>query len=95
MLEPILPSIIQSIKILILGATGANGMNIEDITSPQKIKARLWILSAKYPKTGCKIFAVMLDMLNTTVAIAIDIPSFAEINGMIGLSMPVDISFIK
>ena len=95
MLEPMLPRIIQSIRILIFGATGANGIKIEDMTSPQKIKARLWILSAKYPKTGCKIFAAILEMLSTTVAIAIDMPNLAEINGIIGLSMPVEISFTK
>ena len=41
------------------------------------------------------MLAVILEILNIKVAIAIEIPSFAEIKGIIGLSMPVYMSFIK
>ena len=44
-----------------------------------------------YGTVGSGVF----EILNTTVAIAIVIPNFAAINGIIGLIKPVYESFIK
>ena len=64
-------------------------MKIELRISPQKINTRFSILSAKNPKIGCNNDEKMLEILITIVAIAMVIPNFAAINGIIGFSIPV------
>ena len=70
-------------------------INIDEKINPQNTKILFTMLSAKNPNIGCKMFAVIFEILNTTVATAIEIPNFAAINGIIGLSIPVQTSFAK
>ena len=64
-------------------------MNKEARIKPQNIKNRFRILSAKKPKTGCNIDEQICEILIITVAIAIEKPSFAAINGIIGFRKPL------
>ena len=75
--------------------TGVRGINIELRIKPQNINTRLRILSAKKPKIGCNNDENILEILITTVAIAIVIHNFAAIKGIIGLRIPVYTSLTK
>jgi hypothetical protein len=72
-----------------LGIAGAVEMKIEVIIRPQKIKNRRWILSAKNPNIGWIRDEKMWDMVRIMVANAIEMDSFAAMNGIIGLRNPV------
>ena len=74
---------------------GDNDINTEVIIIPQNIKILRCKLSAKNPNIGCSIDAQICDNDNTIVAIAIVMPNFTAINGIIGFSIPVYISFVK
>ena len=87
--------VINKIKINIDSATPDNGINSEDKISPQNIKDRFNILSAKNPNIGCKSDEKICETVKMIVAIAIEIPIFAAINGIIGFSIPVYTSFTK
>ena len=72
-----------------LGAEGASGIKTDDNISPQKMKKRFNMLSAKNPKMGCSIFEQICVIPINIVANPIVKPSFAAMNGIIGLINPV------
>lgn len=94
-LEPILPTIMKKTSNVVLFETTDAGIKIDDNSNPQNIKSLLWLLSAKNPKIGCNSEENICETVSITVAIAIDIPIFAAINGIIGFNTPVYMSFIK
>ena len=65
-----------------LGADEAKGMKIDAKISPQKTKKRFRILSAKKPNIGCSILEQICVIATRTVAIAIEKPNFAAMNGI-------------
>jgi hypothetical protein len=81
--------IIASVMAYGLPSAGAVEIKTDVIKSPQKMKNRLWILSAKNPNTGWMSDEKMCDMVRIIVANAIEIESFAQINGIMGFKNPV------
>ena len=79
----------QSNNTGIFGAKGASGIKSDIKINPQKIKNLLSILSAKNPNIGCIIEEQICEILIIIVAIAIEKPNFAAINGIIGLRKPL------
>ena len=72
-----------------------NDKNTLAIIIPQKIKNRLCHLSAINPKKGCESDDVKFETEINIVAIVIEIPIFAAINGIMGLTNPEYASVTK
>jgi hypothetical protein len=72
-----------------LFTAGAQDMKIAVHISPQNIRARFFILSAKNPKNGCNSDENICEKLKIIVATGIEIFTCSAINGIIGFKKPV------
>ena len=84
-----LPKIINKIIDVKFLEHAASGINVAVKINPQNMNILFFILSAKYPKIGCKRDENICEQLKIIAAIGIEIFTCSAINGIIGLRKPV------